>query len=296
MKKGRKIRALLWVLLLAALGALAYYLYSQRGPEPEKKAVIQKPSPVEEKAVPQKLVKIAKKEEEPSHDLPREETPPTAAPEEDEYSKIEKDVADFFHYLDQKAYIKKMDLKMDTYARFKRILKRLAARPPVPAGEGKDPNITVANIYHFFRVLKNDKKDLQLFREIIRNEHDNMEFTLEMFYKWLALGCNRPDPEGVRPSQEVLYRYAGFFLNTTGGMAYLFRRSGDVRLPFIYYCLLVVHNADNQGMNTYGIDIFPQITRLKKEMSRYSDLQLHGDYVKQLNQIEDYYRKNRQGR
>jgi hypothetical protein len=294
MKKGRKVRPLLWVLLLAALGVLAYFLYSQRGPEPGKKTVIQKP-PVEETTAPQR-VKIAKKEKEPSHGLTGEETPPTAAPEEDEYSRIEKDVTAFFHYLDQKEYIQKMDLKVDTYTRFKRILKRLAARPPVPAGEGKDPNITVANIYHFFRVFKDDKKDLQLFREVIRNEHDNMEFTLEMFYKWLALEHNRRDPEGVRPSREVLYRYAGFFLNTTGGMAYLFRRSGDIRLPFIYYCLLVVHHADKQGMNTYGIDIFPQITRLKKEMRRYSDLQLHADYLKQLNQIEDYYRKNRQGR
>ncbi|MCP4667663.1 MAG: hypothetical protein GY849_15010, partial [Deltaproteobacteria bacterium] len=166
----------------------------------------------------------------------------------------------------------------------------------VPAGEGKDPRITVANIYHFFRVLKKDKKDLQLFSEVIRHEQDNMEFTLEMFYKWLALGHNRPDGEGVRPSMEVLYRYAAFFLNTTGGMAYVFRRPGDIRLPFVYYCLLIVHHADKEGRNTYGIDIYPQITRLKKEMSRYSDLQLQGDYLKQLHQMEDYYRKNRQGR
>jgi hypothetical protein len=100
----------------------------------------------------------------------------------------------------------------------------------------------------------------------------------------------------VRPSRDVLYQYAGFFLNTTGGMAYLFRRPGDVRLPFMYYCLLVVHEADKEGINTYGIDIFPKIARMKKEVNRYSDLQLYGDYVKQLNQIEDYYRESRQGR
>jgi hypothetical protein len=296
MKKEKKVRAWLWVLLLVVLAGLAYYLYSQKAPEPEKRPVIQKPPAAEQKTVPQKRVKIAKKEEKPSPDLPGEETPPTGPPGEDEYSKIEKDVADFFHYLDQKEYIKKMDLKVDTYTRFKRILKRLAARQPVPAGEGKDPNITVANIYHFFRAFKDDKKDLQLFRGVIRNEHDNMEYTLQMFYTWLTLGPNRPDPEGVRPAREVLYRYAGFFLNTTGGMAYLFRRPGDIRLPFIFYCLLVVHHADKEGMNTYGIDIVPQITRLKKEMGRYSDLQLHADYLKQLNHMEDYYRKKRGGR
>ena len=114
-----------------------------------------------------------------------------------------------------------------------------------------------------------------------------------MFNKWIALGHDRPDPEGVRPSREVMYRYAGFFLNTTGGMAYLFRRPGDISLSFRYYCLLILHNADKQEMNTYGIDILPQIERLKREMTRYSDLQLHRGYVKQLNQIEDYYRENR---
>ncbi len=296
MNKSKKVWAWLFVILLAALAGLAFYLYSQRVPEPEEKEVIQKPSTIKENAVPDKSTKIVEKDAVPSLSPPPGKTPPTPAQVEDEYSKIEKDVVDFFHYLDQKEYIREMDLKLDTYARFKGILKRLATRPPIPAGEGKDPMITVSNIYHFFRVFEKDKKDIRLFREVIRNEHENIEYALEMFYKWLYFGRNRPNPEGVRPSLEVLYRYAGFFLNTTGGRAYVYRRSGDVRLTFIYYCVLIVHNADKQGMNTYGIDVFPHIIGLKKEMSRYPDLQFQSEYIEELSRLEEYYRNKRQGR
>ena len=120
-----------------------------------------------------------------------------------------------------------------------------------------------------------------------------MEISLEMFYRWLTLGDRCPDPENIRPSTTVLYQYAGFFINTTGGRAYLFRRPSGLRLLVSYYCVLIVHEANKKGRNRCGIDIFPLIKPLKNEIRYYPDFQFQEEYIAQLGQIEDYYRKKR---
>ncbi|MCD6297524.1 MAG: hypothetical protein J7M30_10255, partial [Deltaproteobacteria bacterium] len=212
-------------------------------------------------------------------------------PKEDYCARIEKNVGEFFHYLDEKAYVKKLNPKTDTYTQFKKILRRAAARPPFPAGENADPKMIIRNLYHFFRIL--DRKDLSLIRAVLKNEQDTMEISLEMFYRWLTLGDRCPDPENIRPSMTVLYQYAGFFINTTGGRAYLFRRPSGLRLLVSYYCVLIVHEADKKGRNSCGIDIFPLIKPLKNEIRYYPDFQFQEEYISQLGQIEDYYRKKR---
>jgi hypothetical protein len=107
------------------------------------------------------------------------------------------------------------------------------------------------------------------------------------------LGDRCPDPEEVRPSLDVLYYYAGFFLNTIGGRAYLFRRALGVRLLCSYYSLLIVHEADKQGKNSYGIDIFPFIAPLGKEILLYPNFHFTNDYILKLNELEKYYIQRR---
>ncbi len=204
---------------------------------------------------------------------------------------IDEYVADFFAYLNTKKYIERLDLKTSTYAYFKRIIETLAARPPVPAGEGFNPTIMVKNVFFFSRAL--DRKDLRLFKEVAINERDTLEINLEMFYRWIMLGKLCPNPGQVRLPFDVMYRYAGFFLNTTGGRAYLFRRSVTLRLLLTYYSVLVVHQADRLGENSYGINIFPYIQPLRKEISHYPDLEFQNQYVSTLTRIEDYYLQKR---
>jgi hypothetical protein len=217
----------------------------------------------------------------------KEGTIPKAIPGEDPCALIEKKVAEFFLYLDSQKYVQQMDLETDTHTRFKEILKRLSAKTPMPAGGGIDPEIIIRNICHFFRVL--NSKDLRLIRETIRNEQDSLEIELEMFYKWLMQGDSCYDPEGQRPSLEVLYKYAGFFINSTGGRAYLFRRPSTVRLLVTYYCVLIIHEADKAGKNKYGIDVSPTLAYLTQEISRYPDFKFHQYYIDRLNLIESYY-------
>jgi len=204
---------------------------------------------------------------------------------------IDEYVADFFAYLNTKKYIERLDLKVNTYAYFKKIVRTLAARPPVPAGEGFNPTVMVKNIFFFSRAL--NRKDLRLFKKVVVNERDTLEINLEMFYRWFMLGKLCPNPEQVRLPFDVMYRYAGFFLNTTGGRAYLFRRSVTLRLLLTYYSVLVVYQADRLGKNSYGINISPFIQPLRNEIGHYPDFEFQNQYVRTLTRIEDYYLQKR---
>jgi hypothetical protein len=101
-----------------------------------------------------------------------------------------------------------------------------------------------------------------------------------------------PDPEHFRPPLQVLYQYAGFFINTIGGRAYLFRRSPRFRLVMSYYCVLIIYEADKRGLNSYGIDLVPFIEPLRKEITHYPDFEFQEEYLYRLRRIqEDYLQK-----
>jgi len=303
-KRGRRDMwlRLIILLILVAAGVTAYFLLRERAPDVKK---------VEEKRVDEKKVE----EKEPSVrevvPIQRERAPEIAekkttekgpisgevreerrSPEKEDYCrKIENGVQDFFRYLDNKKYVKNLETDMDSYEHFQNVIMKLASQPPIPAGENLDTLVMTKNIYHFYRLL--DQNDLRLIREIMRKEADSLEVNLDLFYRWLMLGEECPNPEGKRPSLEVLYEYAGFFLNTIGGRAYLYRRPLRVRLLVSYYSLLIVHEADKKGKNTYGIDIFPEITPLAREISLYPDFYYQNNYILQLTQLQNYYLKKR---
>jgi hypothetical protein len=57
---------------------------------------------------------------------------------------------------------------------------------------------------------------------------------------------------------------------------------------------LIVHEADKNGKNNYGIDIFPFITPLREEITIYPDFQFQQEYIDKLNQLENLYKEKRQ--
>ena len=254
----------------------------------EKRASVDKPASTEKEGAPQVAAKTPLKEVPIPPEGVKEGRP---SEKEDNCRKIENTVQDFFTYLNRERYVRNLEADMDSYERFKGVMMKLSSEPPVPAGENMDTLIMTRNIYHFYRLLENE--DLRLIREILRNEADSLELNLDIFYKWLMLGDQCPDPDKTRPSLEVLYQYAGFFLNTIGGRAYLYRRPLNVRLLISYYSLLIVHEADKKRKNTYGIDVFPEITPLAREISLYPDFHFQNDYILQLTQLQNYYLKKR---
>ena len=292
MKKSVKGRIWWWLLFVLVLAGIGYYLSLEMWPQPEEVSVTENVFPDKKAGLSEIQPEAAERVRKSIPSLTEKEPPEKPLAEEDYCAKIENNIGEFFRYLDQKKYVQELTLKTTTYTQFKSIMKRLASKPPIPAGEGRDPKILIRNVYYFFRIL--DRKDLRLIKEVIKNEHDTMENSMDMFYTWVMLGDSCPDPERLRPSVEVLYRYAGFFLNSTGGRAYLFRRSIGTRLLTTYYCILIVHEADKKGRNSYGVDILPFIVPLTKEITIYPDFQFQQEYIDKLNQLENYYLEKRQ--
>ena len=283
--KGRLWMRISMVLIAVVAGLAGYFLGFEQSHQENEKRLSEK----ERESAHQAQKQVQKSDQAPI--FAAEIKQPQSMEPQEYCAKMENDIRDFFKYLDKKNYIQHLNERMDTYAEFKRILKQLSSNLPIPAGEGIDSIVMTKNIFYIFRILS--KTDIRLVKEIIINESETMELNLEIFYRWLLLGNQCPDPDEMRPSFDVLYQYAGFFLNTIGGRAYLSRRPMALRMLLSYYSLLIIHEADRKGRNTYGIDLFPYIAPLLTEMAIYPDLKLKKEYIQKLNQMESYYLQKR---
>ena len=283
--KGRLWMRISMVLIAVVAGLAGYFLGFEQSHQENEKRLSEK----ERESAHQAQKQVQKSDQAPI--FAAEIKQPQSMEPQEYCAKMENDIRDFFKYLDKKNYIQHLNERMDTYAEFKRILKQLSSNLPIPAGEGIDSLVMTKNIFYIFRIL--GKTDIRLVKEITINESETMELNLEIFYRWLLLGNQCPDPDEMRPSFDVLYQYAGFFLNTIGGRAYLSRRPMALRMLLSYYSLLIVHEADRKGRNTYGIDLFPYIAPLLTEMAIYPDLKLKKEYIQKLNQMESYYLQKR---
>lgn len=206
-------------------------------------------------------------------------------------SQVAKSVLGFFQHLDEKEYIHQLDMASDTFSVFQGMIRKLSSQPPIPAGEALDTFVIAKNIFYFYRLL--DDKEIQLLKEIIQNETDTLELNLDLFYTWFMASNQCPDKNQIRPSMDVLYPYAGYLINSIGGRAYLFRRRVTLRLLLSYYCLLIVHEADKAGKNSYGIDIYPQISMLREEINYHQDLYFQKAYLQKLDDLSNYYLEKR---
>lgn len=286
--KGRKGRiGWVGVILLIALAAVlvGYFVGMEHGRQEVETVTSEKP---------------AAAEKQPSQPEPAPTQAPVVTQEilqqasenpEEYCQRIEKDVRDFFTYLNTRNYIGHIEEGTDTFDHFMKIVSRLSSKLPIPAGESADSVVLRNNIYHLFRVL--EKKDIRFIREVIANESETLEANIDLFYRWLTLGNRCPDPGGFRPSREELYHYAGFFLNTIGGRSYLFRRPLRLRMLGMYYSLLIVHEADKEGRNLYGIDPYPHVAPLGKEIALYDGLRFQQTYLEKLEELEKYYLQRR---
>jgi len=236
---------------------------------------------------------ISSREEQRLSSLEGSEAPLLAPPkrEENDCLQVRQDLEDFFSYLDGRDYVQRLKPGIDTRAWFRDLIRTLSSSPPIPGGEGLDFQIMARNIFHFYRIM--DKNDVRLVLEILGNEREALEMNLDLFFEWSFRKGHCPDPERFRPDETVLYRYAGFFLNTIGGRSYLSRRSSNLRVLITYYSVLIVHERDKNGSNTYGIDPVPYIAPLAKEITMQKDLHFQNDYLQQLTRVSNYYTNRR---
>jgi len=288
-------RGLILLVIALIVGGLLVFYYTYFGSESKKQPTFQEA----EKGTSEELKKSSTEEKDilaqsPTISAPQErlgEVQSKAMSVEDECQKTERDLEEFFTYLDKKDYIRELRIGEGTFKHFTKIIRALLLDLPIPAGEGLNYDIIIKNIYHFYRIL--DLKDLKFIKLILKNETDTMEINLALFYKWLMSNDECGQREGIPPTLDTLYRYAGFLVNSIGGRAYLFRRETRLRLLLYYYSLLIIHEADKKKMNSFGVDITPFLEPLAEEIENYQFLYFRKEYAGRLINIKDYYVKKR---
>lgn len=206
-------------------------------------------------------------------------TPPVMAVQE---------VTTFFQQLDQRAYLKAYKITLSSRKHFAQVAQRILDRPPVVSGETRDLFTILQNTAHFFRII--GRENTLAIKAILDHEGDNIEDML------VHLSTLSDSPHllneyfGIRLNRDSLYDYAGFFLSTIGGRLYVFRRDVSTRLLVSYYSVLLVYEADRQGLNRHGIDLRQHVDAVITEMENTGAVLHHRErYLDKLYDIREQY-------
>ena len=201
---------------------------------------------------------------------------------------IERHILALFSYLDNREYIRAFGLNGDTYYHYQKAVAKLSENRPIVVGEMDSLYNTVRNVAHFFRAM--GKKEVNLAKAVLRNETQITESMMRLFFTWYTMDpAGRIKIKGC-PSVEVLYEYAGFFLETLGGRSYLFRRDSKTRILTYYYSVLIVDRANDEQLNAFGIDIRPHVRSALNQISSQIGLIYQKDYIAKLEALSGKYR------
>jgi hypothetical protein len=220
--------------------------------------------------------------DEPATDLSEEELEVSIS-----ISEIERRIAAFFVHLDKQDYINEYKLGRGTYDLYEETIVKISEKPPLLVNETESLSSMFQNMAHFYRLL--GREPLSLIRDVLLYEDADMESTMRDFYLWYTYNYSNGSSIKGRPSQEALYEYAGFFLNTIGGRNYLMRRDSKIRILTSYYSVLILDRANDTKQNPYGIDIRPYVRLVYGDISGKSGLIFYSEYIKKLTRLKDKY-------
>jgi len=207
--------------------------------------------------------------------------------EEPTLQEIELQVLAFFSYLDSQAYIKAYELEDGTYAQYQKSVEILSAGRPIISGEMDSITHMVRNAAHFYRAL--GRKRMSLVKDILKTESDLMASAMRTFHLWFTLQNGGEEKLKGRPSRETLYTYAAFFLNTQAGRNYLLRRDPRVRNLTLYYAVLLLDRANDEKLNSAGIDIRPHLKSVSAELENQVGLFYQKQYLATLESLQRKY-------
>jgi len=201
---------------------------------------------------------------------------------------LDEKIQDYFNYLDEQDYLVSYNLKGGGQHHFTQLINELLVNPPIVERETDSLFTILTNTAHFYRVL--DKENVLMIRDLIIREGDSLESALALFDQWAqnSSQCEAPQT-AIRLPLPKLYEYAGFFLNTLGGQAYLFRRNPHVRLLIKYYCILVLDRANTNVLNRHGIDIIPPLKSLINEIEISETMTYKEQYLRTLRELQSKY-------
>lgn len=201
--------------------------------------------------------------------------------------RLERQVIAFFEYLDEQDYVVAYRFKDPTLTIFQQMLTKASQNMPVNIAETRDILTLLHNMAHFYRTF--GKQQCLLIKDAMYHEFDFIEPVLATLFAYFLNSDDCKDLTIKKPSFEVFYNYAGYFLNTIGGRSYLFRRNPRLRILLNYYCVIILDQANQKKVNRYGIDIRPHIDRSIFEFRNHKGLQNQQHYLAVLNQIEARY-------
>jgi len=217
------------------------------------------------------------------------EDPTVVSPEQRAINcgELESHITSFFTYLDKKGYGKTYEMEEGMYELFHLTVTQLSENPPMVSGEMKDLASLIRNMSHFYRTL--GKKRIGLFKDIVKNESEIIESLMLVFFAWATSGDRCKEIARGYPTLEVMYEYAGFFLNTLAGKSYLLRRDSKLRILSTYYSVLTVDRANEETLNRYVIDIRSHIDFLLYEIDSQRGLIYKKQYLKGLVGLKKKY-------
>jgi len=211
----------------------------------------------------------------------------SAAKKQPDFANTERHIMAFFSYLDDQSYVQSFNLAKGTYHQYRIAAKKLSTKLPITTGELHSLYNLMRNVAHFYRVI--GKKRVLLIRRILQNESEVIESVMKTFYQWFTKDDGGQATLKGRLSLANMYEYAGYILNTLGGRSYLLRRSPKVRTLTTYYCVLILDKANEEELNSKGIDIRPYLKSSLMDIKNQIDLIYQEEYITKLGELSRKY-------
>ena len=200
---------------------------------------------------------------------------------------LEAQIMTFFKYLDNQPYMEGYKGRGGTRQLYRETLAALTSSPPKLTGELEDLISLIRNVTHLYRAL--GKKRIETIKAILENEADIIESVMAIFYIYF-LPEDRCRNKALKvPTLEASYNYGGYFLNTLAGRSYLLRRDSKVRVLLSYYAVLVLDRANDETLNSVGIDIRPFIDVSYYEIGSQPSLVYQRQYLTELEKLREKY-------
>jgi hypothetical protein len=203
------------------------------------------------------------------------------------FAEVEGQIKAFFSYMDEQEYVQSYKLKEGTYRQYQITIGKLSSKLPIVTGEMSSLYNIVRNVAHFYRVM--GKKRVLLIKQMLQNESEVIESVMRIFFLWFTMDDKGQSTVQGRPSVNNMYEYAGYILNTLGGRSYLLRRDPKVRTLTIYYCVLILDLANDEEINSRGIDIRPYLRSSLMDIENQTGLFHQKEYLAKLKELRLKY-------
>jgi len=200
---------------------------------------------------------------------------------------LEAQIMTFFKYLDNQPYMAGYKDKGGANQLYRDTMRVLTESPPMLTGELEDLISLIRNVTHLYRSLGKDR--INIIKTIIENEADIIESVMAIFYIYALPEDRCPNKRLHVPTLESFYSYGGYFLNTLAGRSCLLRRDSKVRVLLSYYSVLVLDRANDEMLNSSGIDIRPFIDVSYYEIASQRSLVYQKQYMTELERLREKY-------